>query len=102
MTILLFFIVFLLLTAAIAAPVIFLQTRRQRRAVKNFERGLKMVPLLIHLPPASEDTEGNGRDVRDVTDENISKAQIIYGIIASTLQKASRLNSTASVTSPLR
>jgi hypothetical protein len=87
MTILLFFIVFLLLTAALAAPVIFLQTRKQRRAVKNFERGLKMVPLLIHLPPASDDTEGNGRDVRDVTDENISKAQIIYGIIASTLQK---------------
>jgi len=75
------------LTAAIAAPIIFLQTRRQRREVKNFERGLKMVPLLIHLPPASDDTEGNGRDVRDVTDENISKAQIIYGIIASTIQK---------------
>lgn len=46
-----------------------------------------MVPLLIHLPPPSEDTEGNGRDIRDITDENISKAQIIYGIIASTLQK---------------
>lgn len=87
MVALLFVIVFLLLTAALAAPIIFLQTRRQRREVKNYERGLKMVPLLIHLPPASEDTEGNGRDVRDVTDENISKAQIIYGIIASTIQK---------------
>lgn len=87
MTAFLFVLVFLLLTAALAAPIIFLQTRRQRREVKNYERGLKMVPLLIHLPPASEDTEGNGRDVRDVTDENISKAQIIYGIIASTIQK---------------
>jgi len=73
--------------AASVAPVIYFQIRRQRRELKNFERGLKMVPLLIHLPPASEDTEGNGRDVRDVTEENISKAQIIYGIIASTLQK---------------
>lgn len=54
----------------------------------KFERGLEMVPLLIHLPPASEDTQVNGRDTRDVTDENISKAQVIYNIIASTLQKS--------------
>lgn len=75
------------MTASLAAPVIFLQTRRRVREQKNFERGLKMVPLLIHLPPTSEDTESNGRDVRDVTDENISKAQVIYSIIASTVQK---------------
>jgi len=73
--------------AALVAPVIYLQTRRRIRERKNYERGLKMVPLLIHLPPSSEDTESNGRDVRDVTEENISKAQIIYSIIASTLQK---------------
>lgn len=47
-----------------------------------------MVPLLIHLPPASEDTELNGRDVRDLVDENISKAQIIYNIIASTIEES--------------
>jgi hypothetical protein len=46
-----------------------------------------MVPLLIHLPPLSEDIEGSGRDVRDVVDENISRAQVIYSIIASTLQR---------------
>jgi len=46
-----------------------------------------MVPLLIHLPPISDDTEVGSRDVRDVTDENISKAQILYNIIASTFQK---------------
>lgn len=87
MTFLLFLLAFIILSAAIAAPVVFTQVRRQRRDMKNYERGLKMVPLLIHLPPPSEDTEGGGRDVRDITDENISKAQIIYGIIASTLQK---------------
>jgi hypothetical protein len=87
MTALIFILVFLLLVGALAAPVIFLQTRKRVRDRKNFERGLKMVPLLIHLPPPSEDIEGNGRDVRDVTEENISKAQIIYGIIASTVQK---------------
>jgi hypothetical protein len=57
------------------------------REQKNYERGLKMVPLLIHLPPVSEDTEAKGRDARDVVDETISRAQIIYNIIASTLQK---------------
>ncbi len=46
-----------------------------------------MVPLLIHLPPSSDDTEVGSRDVRDVVDENISKAQVLYNIIAGTLQK---------------
>lgn len=46
-----------------------------------------MIPLMIYLPPSSDDTEVGSRDVRDVTDENISKAQIIYNIIASTIQK---------------
>jgi hypothetical protein len=53
---------------------------------QKYERGLEIVPLLIHLPPISEDIETNGRDVRDVTDENISKAQVIYNIIASTME----------------
>lgn len=47
-----------------------------------------MAPMLIHLPPASEDTELNGRDVRDLVDENISKAQVIYNIIASTIEQS--------------
>lgn len=46
-----------------------------------------MIPLLIHLPPPSEDIDGNGRDVRELVDENISKAQVLYNIIASTMQK---------------
>src|SRR5690554_3413006 len=62
-------------------------SRRRIRKMKNFERGLKMVPMLIHLPPQSDDTDVGGRDVRDVIDENISKAQIMYNIIASTVQK---------------
>lgn len=76
-----------LIIAAIALPIIYLQVRKVFREQKNFERGLKMVPLLIHLPPPSDDTEGGGRDVRDLVDENISKAQILYNIIASTLKK---------------
>jgi hypothetical protein len=65
----------------------FVQARERMREQKNVERGLKVIPLLIHLPPVSEDTEAAGRDVRDLIDENISKAQVIYNIIASTLQK---------------
>src|SRR5487761_1193430 len=71
----------------VAAPIVFLQARRVFREQKSYERGLKMVPLLIHLPPPSEDTEVGQRDIRDVTDETISKAQLIYNIIASTFQK---------------
>lgn len=85
-TILAVFIIILIL-AALAAPIIYVQVRKTFREQKNFERGLKMVPLLIHLPPMSDDTEVGSRDARDVTDENISKAQIMYNIIASTLQK---------------
>ena len=61
--------------------------RRLYREQKNYERGLKMVPVLIHLPPPSDDTEVQGRDVRDVVDENISRAQVLYGILAATFQK---------------
>lgn len=71
----------------IVAPIVFIQVRKIFREQKNYERGLKMVPLLIHLPPLSEDAEGSGRDVRDLNEENISKAQIMYDIIAGTYQK---------------
>ena len=77
----------LFLIALVVAPIMFMQARARMREQKNIERGLKMIPLLIHLPPPSEDTEAAGRDVRDLIDENISKAQIIYNIIASTIQK---------------
>lgn len=76
----------------IAGPIVFLQARKVFREQKNYERGLKMVPLFIHLPPSSEDTEVGSRDVRDVTDETISKATIVYNIIAGTVQKGFKSN----------
>lgn len=75
---------------SIGGVITYLQVRRIFREQKNFERGLKMVPLLIHLPPSSDDTDGANRDSRDVVDENISKAQILYNIIASTVQKGAK------------
>jgi len=59
---------------------------KERRA-KNYERGLKMVPMLIHLPPSTDDIQGGGRDERDVTNEALSQAQVMYSIIASTVTK---------------
>jgi hypothetical protein len=88
MTILIIVVGILFILIGIAGPIIFLQARRSFREQKNYERGLKIVPLLIHLPPPSDDTELGNRDVRDVTDETISKAQIIYNIIASTFKKS--------------
>lgn len=67
--------------------VAFSQYRKTLREAKNYERGLKMIPLKIHLPPASEDIEQGNRDERDLTEEVISEAQVMYNIIASTATK---------------
>ncbi len=84
---------FVLTTLIVAALVITValfvatQYRKTLREAKNYERGLKMVSMYIHIPPASDDLEGNGRDERDVTEEIISQAQVMYNIIASTATK---------------
>jgi len=83
-------LIILFLLVVVAAPIVFVQARKVFREQKNYERGLKIVPLLIHLPPLSEDTEVGTRDVRDVTDETISKATIIYNIVAGTLKTGFR------------
>jgi hypothetical protein len=87
MTIFLFVVAFFVIAILIGGPIIYVHSRNVLREQKNYERGLKMVPLLIHLPPPSDDKEGGGRDERELIDENISKAQIMYGIINSTWQK---------------
>lgn len=76
-----------ILVLAAVGSLVFSQYRKTLREAKNYERGLKMVPMLIHLPPASEDIESGSRDERDVTEELLSQAQVMYNIIASTAQK---------------
>jgi len=67
---------------------VFSQYRNVVREAKNYERGLKMVPLYIHIPPSGDDLEGNGsRDERDLTEEILSQAQVMYNIISSTATK---------------
>src|SRR5688572_15497324 len=87
MSALLILLGFGMLVLAAVAAIIYVRIRAGVQDRKNYERGLKMVPLLIHLPPPSDDIDSNGRDVRDITEENISRAQVIYNIIASTAQK---------------
>lgn len=80
--------IFIVLVVGIfAGAVLFMQYRRTLREAKNYERGLKMIPMYIHIPPASDDTETGGRDERDVTEEVLSEAQVLYNIIASTATK---------------
>lgn len=67
--------------------IIFLQYKKTLREAKNYERGLKMVPMFIHLPPSSDDIEKGSRDERDLTEEVLSEAQVMYNIIASTATK---------------
>jgi hypothetical protein len=86
MIILVILAAFLVLVAA-GAGFAYVYLRRLYRDQKNYERGLKMVPLLIHLPPMSDDAESGGRDRRDVADENISRAVTLYSILSSTALK---------------
>src|SRR6476661_1814004 len=66
--------------------VVFFQYQKTLREAKNYERGLKMIPMMIHLPPTSEDLESGARDERAVTEEVLSQAEVMYNIIASTAQ----------------
>ncbi len=80
--------VFLIIVIVIVAgSLIYMAYQGTLREAKNYERGLKMVPMLIHLPPISDDLEAGGRDERDVTEELLSQAQVMYNIIASTALK---------------
>ena len=79
--ILVFFVILLVIT------VVTVRFLRKKRKAKEYERSLKLIPMLIHLPPSTDDIQGGGRDERDVNDEAISQATIMYTIISSTLKK---------------
>jgi hypothetical protein len=87
MEVLIFVGIILIAALVVLGPVLFVRLRHGSQDDVTFERAVEMVPMLIHLPPISDDTEANGRDKRDIVDENISKAQIIYNIIESTTEK---------------
>jgi len=80
-------ILIVLVAVVLLFSFVFIQYRNVLREAKNYERGLKMVPMYIHIPPSSDDVEGNGRDERDITEEVLSQAQVMYNIISTTATK---------------
>ena len=80
-------ILIMIIAAILLVAIIFGSKISKLRKAKKYERGLKMVPLLIHLPPSTDDIEGGSRDERDVDNEAISKAQVMYSILSSTITK---------------
>lgn len=86
------FFAFVCMALFLVGLVFFLRSRRLLREAKNYERGLKMVPLYIHMPPLSDDIDTGSRDKRDIVEENISRAQVLYGILANTSKKGFKAN----------
>jgi len=84
--------IILVASITILVSVIFASRISTLRKAKRYERGLKMVPLLIHLPPTTDDIEASGRDKRDIANEAISKAQVMYSILSSTAIKGFKAN----------
>ncbi len=77
-------VVVVLIVIGVVAWKIFAGVQRDK---KNYARALKMVPMLIHLPPSTDDVQVGGRDERDVIGEQLSEAQVMYSIISSTVTK---------------
>ncbi|MDQ5943356.1 MAG: hypothetical protein QG675_124 [Patescibacteria group bacterium] len=65
--------------ASIAVAGFFWYRGTSRRA-KDIERSLKMVPLLVKLPP--QEVEEGSRDIRDVIKENIAKAEGVFNLLS--------------------
>lgn len=80
-------IAIIVIAATLLGVIIFSARISKLRKAKKYERGLKMVPLLIHLPPTTDDIESGSRDERDIANEAISKAGVMYSILASTITK---------------
>ena len=83
-------IVIMVIAAILLVAIVFGARISKLRKAKKYERGLKMAPLLIHLPPTTDDIDGGGRDKRDIANEAISKAQVMYSILSSTITKGTK------------
>jgi len=73
------------------AGVAFFIYRLQLHRAKAIERSLKMVPILIHLPPISNDSNG-GRGVADAMKESVSQAATLYNLVAGTAKQGFQSN----------
>jgi len=78
------FVIFMVLVLALFITTLvvigyFLYRKKARRA-KDIERSLKMVPLLVKLPP--QVVEEGSRDIRELIKENISKAEGVFNLLS--------------------
>lgn len=82
--------VFLLLifVSIVGAIGVFIYVRVARKA-KNVERSLKMVPLLVKIPP--QEVPSQGRDMREVIKESISKAEGVFRLLSGISTKKSQI-----------
>ena len=70
----------LMIFLATVATIGYFWYRKISRRAKDIERSLKMVPLLLKLPPQETD-EGN-RDLRELMKENIAKAEGVFNLLS--------------------
>ncbi len=79
-----------ILAVVVVAAIVYSSRVSIMRKAKRYERAIKMTPLIIHLPPTTDDIQGGGRDTRDIVNEAISKAQVMYSILSSTIAKGAK------------
>lgn len=86
-TILIVLIALIILAAVVAAAFALYLTKARRS--KDVERSLKLVPLLLKIPP--REASSDNRDMREAIKENISKAEGIFRLLSGISTKKSRL-----------
>jgi len=75
-----FMIVIFLVVVGVIGTIAFFVYRKILRHAKEVERSLKIVPLLIKLPP-TEKNESTNRDSREMTKENIARAEGVFNLL---------------------
>lgn len=73
-------LIIVMLVMLIVGGIVFWVVRRKLQHAKDIERSLKMVPLLLKLPPAEDDE--SQRDEREKIKENVSRAEGIYTLLS--------------------
>ena len=78
------FVIFMLLLLVLFVTMVaiggYYWYRRISRRAKDIERSLKMVPLLVKLPP--QEVEEGSRDMREVIKENIARAEGVFNLLS--------------------
>lgn len=78
----------LIILASVVAAALYFYISKSRRS-KDVERSLKLVPLLLKIPPREAANEN--RDIREAIKENISKAEGIFRLMSGIASKKSKL-----------